>query len=307
MKSLILSVLLFSIAASATQRFPAQGMVLNVDRQHKSVIVSCESIPGFMEAMTMPFGVRDVKELNGLAPGTAIDFTLVVEQDDSYAEGISIHPYESVEQDPLTARRLALVKRLNNPGASSQLLAIGQTVPDFTLIDQRHKDVELSSFRGRVVALNFIYTSCVLPNFCYRISNNFGVLQRRYKEELGRDLVLLTITFDPQRDQPEVMAHYAANWKADPETWHFLTGSVQQIRSITSMFGVDFFPDEGLMNHSLHTVIIDRDGKLLANIEGNRFSADQLGDLVQTALQKRNEDKSHLARKPGEAPEYPNR
>ena len=143
-----------------------------------------------------------------------------------------------------------------------------------------------SRFRStrKVVALNFIYTSCALPNFCYRSANNFGVLQRRFKEQLGRDLVLLTVTFDPQRDHPEQLAHYAENWKADPKTWHFLTGNVPDIERVTSMFGMDYFPEEGLMSHSLHTAIIDRHGKLVANIEGNRFTPDQLGDLVSTAL-----------------------
>jgi hypothetical protein len=56
---------------------------------------------------------------------------------------------------------------------------------------------------------------------------------------------------------------------------------------------VDYFPDEGLMNHSLHTAIIDRRRRLVANIEGNQFTADQLGDLVQTVL-TRNSVEEHL-------------
>ena len=119
-----------------------------------------------------------------------------------------------------------------------------------------------------------------------RIANNFGVLQRRFKDQLGRDLVLLTVTFDPQRDSPEVLAHYAQTWKADPNTWHFLTGPVPDVRRVTTMFGVDFFPDEGLMNHSLHTALIESHGKLVANIEGNQFTADQLTDLVDTILSR---------------------
>jgi hypothetical protein len=44
--------------------------------------------------------------------------------------------------------------------------------------------------------------------------------------------------------------------------------------------------DEGLMIHALHTVVIDRQGKLVANLEGNEFTADQLGDLIQTVVQR---------------------
>lgn len=282
---ILVAVLLSSVFCGAVQQYAATGMVLKLDQAHRTMLVSCDSIPGFMNAMTMRVDVHDARDLEGLAPGTMVGFTLVLEGDSSYAEHIQVHPYESVEQDPLTARRLKLLSRINNPDAfTSRALAIGAMVPDFTLTDQAHHRVSLSQFAGRVVALNFIYTSCALPNFCYRSANNFGVLQRRFIEQLGRDLVLLTVTFDPQRDHPERLAHYGENWKADSTTWHFLTGEVSDIERVTGMFGMDYFPEEGLMSHSLHTAIIDRQGRLVANIEGNRFTADQLGDLVDTVL-----------------------
>lgn len=269
----------------AAQPYIVNGMVMKVDAAHKTLVVSCDAIPNYMEAMTMPFEVRDDNELRGLAPGTMVTFTLEVDKDSSYAEHIDARPYESAELDPFTARRLKLLSHMSTPAAkNSKVLAVGDTVPDFTLTDQAHKTISLSRYVGKVVALNFIYTSCALPNFCYRISNNFGVLQRRFKEQLGPDLVLLTVTFDPQRDGPERLAHYAENWKADPATWHFLTGTVPEVQRVTDMFGMDYFPDEGLMNHSLHTAVIDRQGKLVANIEGNQFTAEQLGDLVHTVL-----------------------
>src|SRR5678816_2247971 len=115
------------------------------------------------------------------------------------------------------------------------------------------------------------------PQFCLRVSNNFGVLQKRFAKELGKEVVLLTITFDPQRDTPEVLAEYASQWKADPKTWHFLTGPVADVRKVCALFGVEYFPDEGLMNHSLRTAVIDRGGTLVASIEGNTYSPEQLG------------------------------
>lgn len=289
--SVILIAILLSSVSFALEQYSARGMVLKIDRVHKSLLLSCDSIPGFMEAMTMPFDVRDAKELNGLAPGMMVEFTLIVDQNDPHAEHVRVRPYESVEQDPTTAHRLELFNRISHPGTSvPKIIEIGQSVPDFSLTDQAHRRVTLSQYAGKVVVLNFIYTSCALPNFCYRISNNFGVLQQRFKQQLGRDLVLLTVTFDPQRDQPEKLAHYAANWKADPATWHFLTGPVPDVDRVTNMFGMDFFPEEGLMNHTLHTAVIDRRQKLVANIEGNQFTADQLADLVATVLSQRTEN-----------------
>lgn len=280
----IFAVFLLTTASWAAQQYSATGMVLKVDEIHKSFVVSCQSIPGLMGAMTMPFDVREAKELKGLAPGTTVDFTLIVDDDTSYAEHVIIRRYQSVEQDPFIARQLKTLNRIVNPASGANILATGATVPDFTLVDQNRYPTKLSQFAGKVIAINFIYTSCALPNFCYRTTNNFGVLQKRFRDRLGRELVLLTVTFDPARDQPEILARYARTWKADSANWHFLTGPIPDVRRVTDLFGVDFFNDEGLMNHSLHTAIIDQHGKLVTNIEGNLYTPDQLGDLVESVL-----------------------
>jgi protein SCO1/2 len=165
-----------------------------------------------------------------------------------------------------------------------KVLSIGQPVPNFSLLDQNRRRVALSSFSRKVVALDFVYTRCALPDFCFRTSNNFGQMQKRFKDRLGRDLILLTVTFDPVHDQPEVLLKYAEIWKADARSWHFLTGPVPEVQRVCGMFGMDFFQDEGLFNHTLHSAVIDRNGKLVANLEGNQFTSQQLGDLVQTVL-----------------------
>jgi protein SCO1/2 len=276
-------VLLAIPSSQAAQEYSATGMVLKVDRARLTFTASIQAIPGFMAAMAMPFEVRQAKDLDGLVPGATVAFVLVVSGNMSYAERIRVERYQSTEQDPLAASRLRLLKQVAG-GAQIRTLPIGETVPDFKLIDQTRRPISLSALRGKVVAVNFIYTSCALPNFCLRIANNFGVLQKRFKARLGRDLVLLTVTFDPVHDTPDVLAEYARRWDADAESWHFLTGLVSDVQKVCRLFGVDFFPDEGLMNHSLHTAVLDRRGRVVANIEGNRFTADQLGDLTKAVL-----------------------
>jgi protein SCO1 len=162
----------------------------------------------------------------------------------------------------------------------------GDRVPDFTLIDQNRQRVTLSQFRGQVVAVTFVYTNCALPDFCYRLSTNFSRLQKRFTGRMGRDLILLTITFDPAHDTPEVMKEYGGIWNADEKGWRLLSGSKPEVDKVCNMFGISFWPDEGLMTHSLHTLLIDRNGVLTANLEGNKFTADQLGDLVETVIDR---------------------
>jgi len=267
---------------AADREYVVKGMVLRVDAANRTFVVSHEKIAGLMESMIMPFDVRDAKDLDDVVPGALVEFTLVVGDKAAYATKITVRRYQSAEQDPHTARRLAVMRKM--AGLATRPLELGAKVPDFTLIDHTRQPVRLSSLMGRVVVVNFIYTRCALPQFCLRVTSNFGVLQKRFARELGRDVVLLTITFDPQRDTPEALAAYAAQWNPDPKTWHFLTGPVNDVRRVCALFGVEYFPDEGLMNHSLRTAVIDRSGRLVANIEGNSYTPEQLGDLVFTVV-----------------------
>lgn len=281
--ALVVTAVLGAALHAQDKRYPVRGMVLRVDPATRTFVVSHEAIDGLMSAMIMPFEVRDARELMPLAPGAIVEFTLVVGAQAGYAADIRVRKYQTAEQDPLTARRLALLKKA--AGRAVPPLATGQPVPDFTLTDQTGQPVRLSAIgAGKVVALNFVYTRCALPQFCLRASNVFSTMQRRFARQYGRDLVLLTVTFDPERDTPEVLATYAARFNADPKMWRFLTGKTADVRRVCTFFGVESYLDEGLVNHSLHTAIIDRRGRLVANIEGNQYTPEQLGDLILETL-----------------------
>ena len=274
---------LVSLGVAAQREFAVRGMVISVNRPARTFTASIDSIANYMRAMTMPFEVRSAADLERLRPGAIVEFTLVVSEQSSYAQNVRVVRYESVEQDPFTASRLTLLNDIVRGSAVKQV-AVGEEVADFTLTDQKGQRVRLSDFGGKLLAVNFIYTTCPLPNFCLRLANNFNVLRKRFHRELGRDLVLLTITFDPTHDTPEVLDKYARQWSADTAKWHFLTGPAAEIQRVCDMFGVRAYANEGLLDHSLHTVLIDRKRKLAANIEGNQFTATQLGDLVQSLL-----------------------
>jgi protein SCO1 len=56
------------------------------------------------------------------------------------------------------------------------------------------------------------------------------------------------------------------------------------LAEVAGMFGMNFWSEESLLTHTLRTVVIDRQGRLATNIEGNQFTAKQLGDLVRTVM-----------------------
>jgi protein SCO1/2 len=282
-------VLLTAAACAAAKSYSATGLVLRVDRKDKTIVISHDAIPGYMNAMAMTFPVHDGKSLEGLQPGTMVEFTLVVKDEGAYVDKIRVREYQGTAQEPMAARQLKILGDATAAKTdTTKPLGVGEAVPDFTLVSQNRETVSFSQFSGKVVAITFIYTSCPLPNFCFRMSNNFGALQKRFAEELGKDVVLLSVTFDPVHDQPEVLAEYASTWKSDTAGWFFLTGPVADIQRVCNLFGMNFSQDEGLMTHSLHTAVIDRQGKLAANLEGNEYTAEQLGDLVKEVMSRGN-------------------
>lgn len=269
-------------AAFAAQRYPAFGIVLKVEPP-RTIVVSCAEIPHFMPAMEMTFVVADPGELAALRQGTLIDFTLVAGAEPS-AEQIRIHHYLNPDAEALAVKRMELLGKMITPDNGKELLTVGQPVPDFTLIDQFGQPITFSQFAGKTVAISFLYTRCPFANYCFRLANNFGRVGRRFAGRMDKDLVLLSVSFDPQTDSPAVLAKYAATWKENTRGWYFLTGPVPEIRRVCHMFGMSVWSDEGMLAHSMHTAVIDQGGRLVANLDGNEFSAEQLGDLIQSVM-----------------------
>jgi len=259
-------------AAACAARHPARGLVLKVDRDSSTVTVSHEDIPGYMDAMVMPFAVRDRSQLAEVRPGDRIAFRLNVKDEQSWIDKLQMLSAAPVDVG------------LTQTPAVSTLVPPGSEVPDFTLTNQDGQPVSLSSLRGKVVAVTFIYTRCPLPDYCPRMITNLQAIERRFPERVGKDLALAAVTFDPQYDTVTRMKEYAQFFKADKSGWQFLTGSVDDVSRVAGMFGVEFWPEEGLITHTLQTAVVDKEGKLVASVEGKDYSPKQLADLVESIL-----------------------
>ena len=192
----IATVLLLAATANA-KTWHVDGIVVAVDPLSRTMLVSHRPVPGLMGGMAMPFQVEDASELAGLYPGARVGFELVVLKEHSFAR----HVRKSGEADAVIP-------------PPKEKLKVGEVVPDFQLLDEQGATVRLTDLRGKVVAVNFIYTRCPLPDVCPRLSANFATLQRRFADRLGSDLLLLSVTVDPDYDTPAVLAAYARGGQA---------------------------------------------------------------------------------------------
>jgi protein SCO1 len=266
------------VALADPKTFEVRGQVRSIDVPSKVVRITHEAIPNYMPAMTMPFSVKDSALLEGLAAGDSVQFQLVVTADNSWIGHIQKIPVDVPVATTVTKPSDSIEER------ESERVQVGESVPDFQLVDQDGHVVRLSDYRGKAVVLTFIYTRCPLPNFCPLMSGNFSQLERRLSSEFTNKFHLLSISMDPEFDTPEVLKAYGARYHASYQDWTFATGSTEQIQSVAELMGLYYAKENGLISHDLRTALIGPDGKLIHLWKSNVWTPYEVQRMVRETI-----------------------
>lgn len=253
------------------REYPITGQVLTIKADKTEVRVKHDDVPGFMPAMTMPFAIKDPKLLDGLAPGDLIKATLVVTDEESYLSAI-----QKTGEAPVTDRvdgEAGLVV--------ADLLMAGEHVPDLDLTCADGATRKVSDYRGRLLLITFIFTRCPLPDFCPRMDAHFTQVQASIKRQPRlRDAVrLLSISFDPDYDTPEVLRAHAARVGAEPALWQYATAPRAAVDAFGAHFGLTVQrqgTDGSNITHNLRTVLVGRDGALAKTYNGSQWSPSEV-------------------------------
>lgn len=247
------------------QRYAIKGKVVSVEKRDSTVTISHEAIPGYMDAMTMPFKLKDARLLADLAEGDRVQATLVVKGLQSWLEEV-VATREAADKSDLSKSQHAIEP---NPG---------DEVPDFSLINQDGKQIKLSQYRGRALVLTFIYTRCPLPDYCPLMTDNFSEIEKSLKAtpEMYSKTHLLSISVDPEYDSPKVLRAYGARHSADFAHSDFLTGDKDVVKRVATYFGMQYWRDEDQVVHSLRTAVMGADGKVVKLYRGNEWKPDEI-------------------------------
>jgi protein SCO1/2 len=262
--------------------YQVKGLVLEVHPEEKSVKIKHEEIPGYMIAMTMPFDVKDTNELAGIGPGDPVSFRLIVTDTDGWIDQIR-RTGPKTNDLPVTPY-LKFVRDF-------EPLNVGDPIPEYHFTNQFGQAFSTAQFKGQALAINFIFTRCPFPTFCPQTARNFSEVQSKLlaRADGPTNWHLMTVSFDPEFDKPDVLKAYSQNYQANPDRWTFATGSVADITALGSKFGLTFWRDEtGSISHNLRTLVIDASGCVQNIITGNEWTPDELvAELVKAAAAKR--------------------
>ena len=267
-------------AVSTAKTFSVRGKIVSTDKTH--VTLDHEAVPGFMDAMTMSYKLKDPDLISELHPGDRITARINVTQD---SEG-----FHDPELDNIVVIAQARPDYL--PPVQYHVPAAGDSVPDFSFLNQSGHTIHLSQLRGKVVLMTFIYTRCTLADYCPRMSRNFAEIDKALAADpaLYHRTHLLSISFDPKYDTPAVLRSYGGAYtgkytKEKFDHWDFAAPPPEELPAVTQFFDVGVTPGDGRsLTHSLSTVLIGKDGKVIAWYPTNDWKpADVLAEIRHAA------------------------
>lgn len=273
-RTLVLVLLLASLAPACRRdqphggdrRYPIRGKVVEVDVAGRSVTLAHEEIPGFMPAMTMPFVVleREQALLSTMAAGDTLSAELVVADSRYWLEQVVVTK-PAVPLAPAGSPSPAAVARVPEPG---------DALPDVALVDQDGKPLRLAEYRGRALALTFVFTRCPMPEFCPFLMQGFARAHERLLADpaLAKRTALLTVSFDVAHDTPAVLLAYGRPFqKTTPpfSHWRLATGRLEEIRRLAEAVGLEFREEDRSFTHNLRTAVVGSDGRLRRLFRGN--------------------------------------
>jgi protein SCO1 len=157
--------------------------------------------------------------------------------------------------------------------------------PPFALISQDGKPVSLGDFRGKVLAVNFIYSSC--PDVCPLLTQKMAQVRDALRVDFGPRIAFVSITVDPENDTPDVLKNFADAFGANSASWAFLTGPPAAVRAAIGRYGVVAIknPDGGI-DHTALTSLIDRRGMLRVQYAGIQWQPEEfLHDIEALAVE----------------------
>lgn len=271
---------------SGTQNFKVfklRGKVVSTDSAKDEVTVDAAAIPGFMDAMAMPYKLKDSRILSELHPGDTITADVLVSPDPNV--------------DPLLDHIVivAQAKPDYKPAVFYHVPTPGDQVPDFKLRNQDGRPIHLAQFKGKALLLTFIYTRCPQPDFCPRVTRSFASIDKQLQANpaLLAKTHLLCVSFDPEHDTPDRLRAYGATYigsdaRSAFDHWDFAVPQRPVLLDMAKFFDVGITNEaDDTITHTLSTTLIGPDGKVVEFYPGNEWTVeDVLNDLKHSAGNK---------------------
>lgn len=162
---------------------------------------------------------------------------------------------------------------------------------EYILLNQFNEEVVFpAQYAGNVILAGYVYTHC--PDICPIITYNMRDIQRELEDE--ENFLLVSISFDPDRDTPEILHRYADNYRLNHKNWQLLTGDrrivdslLEKLRIATVKTPTRFTEDNTpiyFIDHTDRVTLIDKKGQIRRNYPGSELNSDEVIEDIRTLL-----------------------
>ncbi len=158
--------------------------------------------------------------------------------------------------------------------------SLGDYLPDFALYNQNGEFVRKNTFRGKNVVYNFIFTRCQMPAMCPATTARTLKLQKLLDASDLKDAHLVTVTFDPEYDTPGILNEYGVQRGAHFDNYSLLTGDPQAIEDLMKQFGILTIEEDGTINHTMATILVDGNGMVVYRKDGSMWEPQDFFDRL---------------------------
>jgi len=161
--------------------------------------------------------------------------------------------------------------------------AIGRTLDDYLLTDQKGRSLRLSDFRGKPLVLSLVYTSCY--HICPMTTRHLSKVVEKARDALGHDSFSVAILgFDSYNDTPQAMISYAKKQGIENKEWFLLSADSEAINALSKQLGFLFFTSPNGFDHIVQASVVDAEGIVYTQVYGEVFETpllvEPLKDLV---------------------------
>jgi protein SCO1/2 len=260
---------------SAQRSFETRGVVRSVPEAGRTLVVRHDEIPDYMPKMTMELNVRDTNALRGLQRDDEITFRLVATADTHWIENIQ-KVGRAAPSDPSPKPTVQAIVELKP----------GDELPDAAMVTEDGQPLRFSHFRGQAVAFTFFFTRCPLPDFCPRMGANFAQARALLltRAQAPTNWHFISLSFDPEYDRPEVLTGAAlAHRNVNHDRWLYAAATPELLTTLGPRLDFMFSREGGSFSHNLRTVVLDPQGRIYKQFDGNLWTPLQLADAVAAA------------------------
>jgi protein SCO1/2 len=155
---------------------------------------------------------------------------------------------------------------------------------DSEWVDQDGKDFELEDLQGKPTILSMVYLSC--KYICPAVISEVQALESELNKKTKKDVQVVLVSFDPDRDTVAVLKSYAKDRKLDLSRWKLITNKKEsKIRELAVATNFKYQKDEkGEFTHSYMILMLDQSGVIKARLDGANLDHKPMLKAIEESL-----------------------